>query len=37
VAKWINESAFYIGCHGYMTDDEVDFVIEAFSDYFSTH
>jgi dTDP-4-amino-4,6-dideoxygalactose transaminase len=37
VAKWINESAFYIGCHGYMTDDEVDFVIEAFGDYFSTH
>lgn len=36
VARWVNESGFYIGCHGYMTDDEVDFVIESFDEYFRT-
>lgn len=34
VAKWINNSGFYIGCHSYMKDEEVDFVIEAFQDFF---
>lgn len=34
VAKWINNSGFYIGCHSYMTDEEVDFIIEAFWNYF---
>lgn len=34
VAKWINHSGFYIGCHSYMTDEEVDFVIEAVESYF---
>lgn len=35
VASWINDSGFYIGCHSYMTDDEVDFIIRAFGEYFS--
>lgn len=34
VAKWINESGFYIGCHSYMKENEVDFIIDAFKDYF---
>ena len=34
VARWINNNGFYIGCHPYMTDNEVAFVIEAFHDYF---
>lgn len=34
VAKWINQSGFYIGCHSYMQDEEVDFVLEAFADFF---
>lgn len=34
VAKKINNSAFYIGCHSYMLDEEVDFIIEAFNNYF---
>jgi len=34
VARKINNSAFYIGCHPYMTDEEVDFIIEAFSNYY---
>jgi len=34
VARWINESGFYIGCHSYMTNEEVDFIIDTFSLYF---
>jgi dTDP-4-amino-4,6-dideoxygalactose transaminase len=34
VAKRINHSSFYMGCHPYMTDREVEFVIDAFGDYF---
>ena len=34
VAKHINESGFYIGCHSYLKDTEVEFIIEVFKDYF---
>jgi CDP-6-deoxy-D-xylo-4-hexulose-3-dehydrase len=34
VARRINHSSFYLGCHPYMTEEEVDFVIDAFGDYF---
>jgi dTDP-4-amino-4,6-dideoxygalactose transaminase len=34
VAKHINNSGFYIGCHPYMSTDEINFVIEAFIKYF---
>lgn len=34
VAKWINHSGFYLGCHSYMKDEEVDFVLEAFNEFF---
>jgi perosamine synthetase len=34
VAKLINESGFYIGCHSYMKEEEIDFVIEAFNEFF---
>ena len=37
VAKHINHSGFYIGCHPYMTDGEMQFVVEAFHNYFKTH
>ena len=37
VAKHINESGFYIGCHPYMSDDEVGFVIEAFKNFFQNN
>lgn len=36
IARWINHAGFYIGCHPYMKDDEVDFVIEAFNNYFKS-
>lgn len=35
VASWINRSGFYIGCHPYMKEAEIDFIIESFEDYFS--
>jgi len=34
IAKWINSSGFYIGCHSYMTNEEIDFVLESFDQYF---
>lgn len=34
VARWINESGFYIGCHPYMKDEEVDFIIEVFDKFY---
>lgn len=35
VAKWINRSGFYIGCHSYMADAEVEFVVKTFHEYFA--
>jgi dTDP-4-amino-4,6-dideoxygalactose transaminase len=35
VGKWINRSGFYIGCHSYMSDAEVEFVTKTFHEYFS--
>ena len=34
VAANLNENAFYIGSHPDMSDDDVDYVIETFRDYF---
>jgi dTDP-4-amino-4,6-dideoxygalactose transaminase len=35
VAKWINQSGFYIGCHSYMSDAEVEFVTSTFHRFFA--
>jgi CDP-6-deoxy-D-xylo-4-hexulose-3-dehydrase len=34
VARMLNRSAFYIGCHQYMTSADADYVIEQFRAYF---
>lgn len=34
VAKWLNNSAFYIGCHQYITDEQINYVVKTFYDYF---
>jgi len=34
IARWVNESCFYIGCHSYMKDEEVDFVISALLNFY---
>lgn len=36
VAAQLNETAFYIGCHPDMSDEDVDYVIGCFGDYFQT-
>jgi dTDP-4-amino-4,6-dideoxygalactose transaminase len=36
VAKNINNNGFYIGCHPYMTDSEVSFIVDAFKNYFKS-
>ena len=35
VARWINRNGFYIGSHPYLTDEEVDYVIDQFHAYFA--
>jgi dTDP-4-amino-4,6-dideoxygalactose transaminase len=37
VAKWINNSGFYIGCHSYLSIEELDYVISVFHDFFKKH
>ncbi len=37
VARALNRSGFYIGCHQYMTANDADYVIEQFRDYFKRH
>ena len=36
VAARLNNHAFYVGCHSFMTDKEVDFVIEAIGEFCKT-
>jgi len=35
VAKWINKSGFYVGCHPYLTDSEVDYIVRIIHDFFN--
>jgi len=37
VARKLNDSGFYIGCHYYLSDEEVEFVAAAFHEFFATH
>ncbi len=34
VAKYLNNQAFYIGCHQYFTKDDLDYIVRTFYDYF---
>jgi len=34
VAARINRASFYVGCHPEMTDDDVEYVIDAFHAFF---
>ena len=34
VAAWLNENAFYIGCHPEMSDEDIEYVIEQFKQFF---
>jgi dTDP-4-amino-4,6-dideoxygalactose transaminase len=35
VARWIDRSGFYVGCHPEMTDPVVDYVLECFEEFFA--
>ncbi|MCO5144077.1 MAG: DegT/DnrJ/EryC1/StrS family aminotransferase [Oligoflexia bacterium] len=35
VAKWVNESGFYIASHQDLTDDEKDHIVQTFTNYFA--
>lgn len=37
VARELNRSGFYIGCHQYMTADDADYAVEQFRAYFRRH
>ena len=34
VARWINESGFYIGCHPYLSKKEIKYIIDTFHEFF---
>lgn len=34
IAKWINESGFYIGCHQDIGEEDLKYIVEIFSKYF---
>lgn len=34
IAKWINESGFYIGCHQEFGEEELDYIIKKFIEFF---
>jgi len=34
VARWINSSGFYIGCHQYLKKKELDYIIEKFHEFY---
>ena len=34
VADWINNNGFYIGCHQYLTRDDLDYIIKIFKRFF---
>jgi dTDP-4-amino-4,6-dideoxygalactose transaminase len=34
VAKWLNQSGFYIGCHQYLTEEEKAYVVEKIHEFF---
>lgn len=35
VAAFLNKHAFYIGCHQYLAQKDLDYIVQAFHDYFS--
>ena len=34
VAKWLNNSGFYIGCHQYLTEEEKAYIVEKIHEFF---
>lgn len=34
IAQWIGEHGFYVGCHQYLEDEDIDYMVEIFRSYF---
>lgn len=34
VARWINQSGFYVGCHPYLKPEELEYVVQTIGEYF---
>ena len=37
VAKWLNRQAFYIGCHQYFSEEDLQYICDVFESYFETY
>lgn len=37
VSRWIRDNSFFIGCHSALSERQVNIVINAFDDFFSSH
>jgi dTDP-4-amino-4,6-dideoxygalactose transaminase len=37
VAQWIDQGGFYIGCHQYLADEQVDYIIETIRTFVDNH
>ncbi len=37
VAQWIDRGGFYIGCHQYLTNDQVDYIIDTVKEFVTKH
>lgn len=35
IARWINKNGFYIGCHPYLNNKEINYVVDVFYDFFN--
>ncbi len=35
VARWINKSGFYIGCHPYLNNKEINYIVDTFHKFFN--
>jgi len=37
VAAWINDNGFYIGCHPSMDQDDLEYIVEVFEEFFRSY
>ena len=37
VARHINQNGFYIGCHSYLTQEELEYIVAKFGEFFESY
>ncbi len=35
IAQWINKNGFYIGCHPYLNNKEINYIVDTFHEFFN--